>query len=311
MMPDMKILHWAAAMALVFATCGCSGSDEDSGGSGGGSSSGPIELPAMGSLSADSGNGSFRFGAASAATQIEDQNTNTDWYVYTQPKADGGLGNGTFVGDAAKGYEKAIADVELLKAMHLDSYRFSIEWARIEPKRDQIDEAALQHYSDFIDALIAAGIKPMITVHHFSNPVWVDDPRDKDCANGPTDDNLCGLGHPQGGPMVIEEMAEHAKLLAERFGDRVDEWGTVNEPVNYLLAAYGIGYFPPGKQSILAENPCWSASSRWCGTTCRPTPRCTRRSRLRTRWMPTVTALRPASASRCPWANGSPRASTR
>ena len=212
--------------------------------------SGTVTYAAPGSLSAASGKGSFRFGAASAATQIEDQNPNTDWYVFTQPKDQGGLGNGTFVGDATMGYTKAIEDIALMKELHLDSYRFSMEWGRIEPKRNEIDETALQHYSDFIDALIAAGIKPVVTVHHFSNPIWVDDPRDKDCAAGPTDTNLCGFGHPQGGPLVIAELAEHAKLLAERFGDRVDDWGTENEAVNYLLASYGLGYFPPGKNYV-------------------------------------------------------------
>lgn len=207
----------------------------------------------IGSLSEPDGKGSFRFGAASAATQIEDQNTQTDWYLFTQPTADGGLGKGKgFLGNASKGFEKAVSDVQLLSALALDSYRFSIEWARIEPQRDQIDEAALKHYSDFIDALVAAGIRPVVTLHHFSNPVWVDDPRDPDCAAGPTDANLCGLGHPQGGAEVVAEMEEHATLIAQRFGDRVDEWGTVNEPINYLLAAYGIGSFPPGKSYLLS-----------------------------------------------------------
>jgi hypothetical protein len=212
-----------------------------------------LHFAEIGSPSAPSGAQSFRFGAASAATQIEDQNPHTDWYVYTQPKAEGGLGNGTFVGDAAKGYTKALEDVELIAALGLDSYRFSIEWARIEPQRDQIDGAALAHYSDFIDALIARGIRPMVTVHHFSNPTWVDDPADQeDCKDGPSDANLCGFGHPIGGPLVVEEMRQHAQLLAERFGDRVDEWATVNEPVNYLVASYGIGFFPPGKSSLLS-----------------------------------------------------------
>jgi beta-glucosidase len=206
-----------------------------------------IEFGAMGSLASPDGAGSFRFGAASAATQIEDQNENTDWYLFTLPEDQGGLGQGkAFVGEASRGYTKAIEDVGLLSAMGLDSYRFSVEWARVEPQRDVIDEEALDHYSAFIDALLAAGIRPVITLHHFSNPVWVHDPRDPDCAAGPTDTNLCGFGHPDGGPQVVEEMGEHAALLAQRFGDRVDEWGTVNEPVNYLLAAYGIGSFPPG-----------------------------------------------------------------
>ena len=230
----------------------CDGDSTGTGGSGGTGGSSPVDIsyPALGAVSGAQGKGSFRFGASSAATQIEDQNPNVDWYLWTRPKPDG-LGQNTFIGDAAKGYSLAIQDIDLLVAMGVDSYRFSVEWARVEPQKDVIDEAALQHYSDFIDALIAKGIRPMITVHHFSNPVWVDDPRDKECAAGPTDENLCGWDHPEGGPMVAEQLAEHAKLLAERFGDRVDDWCTLNEPVNYMLAGYGVGNFPPGKNYLV------------------------------------------------------------
>jgi beta-glucosidase len=205
----------------------------------------------MGSLTDPAGRDGFRFGAASAATQIEDQNTNTDWYWFTLPVDQGGRGQGTaFVGDASGGYTRAVEDVQLVVDTNLDSYRFSMEWARIEPQRDVIDEAALAHYDEVVDTLLAAGIRPMITLHHFSNPVWVDDPRDTSCTAGPSDTNLCGLGHPTGGAEVIAEMEEFATLLAERYGDRVDEWGTLNEPVNYLLASYGIGNFPPGKMYL-------------------------------------------------------------
>ncbi len=204
----------------------------------------------VGPLVGDAGRGGFRFGAASAATQIEDDNVNTDWYVFTQPESEGGLGRHTFVGDAAMGYTRALDDVQLVVDANLDSYRFSMEWARIEPQRDVIDEAALTHYGAQLDALIAAGVRPMITLHHFSNPVWIDDPRDTACAAGPSDTNLCGLGHPTGGAEVVAEMGELATLLASRFGDRVDEWATLNEPVNYLLASHGIGTFPPGKMKV-------------------------------------------------------------
>ncbi len=106
----------------------------------------PSGMGDLGSLSLPSGKGSFRFGAASAATQIEDKNPNTDWHVFTQPTEDGGLGKGKgFVGDASKGFTNAVKDVELVTEIGLDSYRFSIEWARIEPKRDQIDQDAIAH----------------------------------------------------------------------------------------------------------------------------------------------------------------------
>ncbi len=206
----------------------------------------------MGSLSAASGAGSFRFGVATAATQIEDQNTATDWYVWTQPTAQGGLGHNTFVADAVKGYTNAIPDIALLKQLGVDSYRFSMEWARIEPKQGMIDETALQHYSDLLDALKAAHIKPLVTIHHFSNPAWLDRPGDPAC--GGNSDLLCGIGSPQGGAAAVQAFADHAKLLAQRFGDRVDEWGTVNEPINYLIAAYGVGQFPPGKYYVLSQS---------------------------------------------------------
>lgn len=231
-------------MTVGIALSGCGGDEQGKGG---------VHFPAIGSLSDASGKGSFRFGAASAATQIEDQNTHTDWYVFTEPTAQGGLGKDTFVGDAAMGYAKAVDDIALVTQLHLDSYRFSMEWARIEPQRNVIDQTALTHYGTVLDALVAAHIRPNVTIHHFSNPVWVDDPRDTACTNGPTDANLCGLGHPVGGPLVIQEMAEHARLLAQQFGDRVDDWATLNEPVNYLLAAYGIGVFPPGKATLFPD----------------------------------------------------------
>jgi beta-glucosidase len=163
------------------------------------------------------------------------------------------LGHDTFVGEAVQGFSRALADVELISALNLDLYRFSVEWARVEPTRDAIDADALAHYDDLLDALAAAGVTPMITLHHFSSPVWVDDPRDPDCSGGPSDTNLCGWENAEGVDEIIEELAEHARLLGDRYGDRVDDWATLNEPVNYLLASYGVGVFPPGKLLLLAH----------------------------------------------------------
>lgn len=231
-----------ALFALAFLAC------SDSGTSG---SPPALTFPTMGSLSASSGAGSFRFGVATAATQIEDQDTATDWYVWTEPTAQGGLGNGTFVANAVMGYTDAIPDVALLKELGVDSYRFSMEWARIEPKQGQIDQSALQHYRDVLLALRAAHIRPLVTLHHFSNPAWLDRPGDPAC--GDTSQNLCGIGSSQG-DMAVQAFAAHAKLLAQTFGDLVDEWGTVNEPINYLLAAYGVKQFPPGKYLVFDQS---------------------------------------------------------
>ncbi len=213
----------------------------------------PIQFGTIGPIVGDAGKGSWRFGAASAATQIEDMNPNTDWWVFTAPTSMGGQGLRTFVGDAVKGYSKMMEDVGLVAEMGLDSYRFSIEWARIEPQKDVIDEAAIAHYRTELEALRSLGIRPLVTVHHFSNPVWTADPRDSNCVSGPTDTNLCGLGGP-GGAQVVAQMGEHAALLAQRYGDLVDEWGTVNEPVNWIIAGYGLGLFPPGQVTLADIN---------------------------------------------------------
>src|SRR4051794_11187466 len=172
----------------------------------GGSDPAPIAFGTYGPLTGDAGRGSFRFGVATAAPQIEDMNTATDWYLWTQPTTAGGLGHGTFVGDATRGYSKALDDAALVAALGVDSYRFSIEWARIEPVKGQIDEAAIAHYRAQLAALRAMGIRPLVTLHHFSNPVWVDDPRDPACSNtggAPSDGNLCGLGSPGGGDITL------------------------------------------------------------------------------------------------------------
>ncbi|HTR54932.1 MAG TPA: family 1 glycosylhydrolase [Kofleriaceae bacterium] len=231
----MKRLVVCVAGAL--AACGSSGAKPPA-----------IELGTIGPLSGDAGKGSFRFGAATAATQIEDMNPNTDWYVWTGP-APTGMAKDTFIANAVDGYTMDLSDVQLVHDMGLDSYRFSIEWARIEPQQGMIDDNAIQHYRDELTMLASLGIRPVVTIHHFSNPIWVADPRDSACAAGPTATNLCGLGS-AGGPQIIAAMAAHAGLLASRLGDLVDEWGTENEPVNYLVASYAVGIFPPGKVAL-------------------------------------------------------------
>ena len=150
---------WLGVVLALVGAVGCDGGDAadaglDAGLDGGRDAgreipdTGPVEdvtWPAMGSLSAASGRDGFRFGAASAATQIEDQNEDVDWYVWSQREPEG-LGRGADpIGDAVRGFSLANEDVALMEEMSLDAYRFSVEWARVEPQRDVVSEEALAH----------------------------------------------------------------------------------------------------------------------------------------------------------------------
>lgn len=237
------------SLVLCSALGACSSSDS--------SGSPSIAFGIAGPIAGMHGAGSFTFGVATAAMQIEEDQPESDWYYWTLPISQGGLGKGTPIGNSVLGNANAVADIGLITAMHLDAYRFNMSWPRIQPTKDgPYDAAALAHYDTVIDALVAAHIKPVVTLHHFSSPIWVDDFRDVEdplvpCVPSATD--LCGWDSDAGSALIIQEMAAYAGMLAARYGDRVDEWGTLNEPVNYLVASYGAGQFPPGKFFALGD----------------------------------------------------------
>ena len=110
----------------------------------------------------------------------------------------------------------------------LNAYRFSLEWSRIEPERGRYDEEVLQRYGAMLDGCRARAIEPVLTLHHFTNPAWF-------AASG---------GWEERGN--LEPFRRFARLAAERFGDRVDHWITLNEPEVYGFYAYDSGIFPPG-----------------------------------------------------------------
>lgn len=187
----------------------------------------------------------FRWGAAGAAHQIEGGNTLNNWYQFeTLPEFAGKTVEPS--GNAVDGYARYAEDAELVASLGAGVYRLSIEWSRVEPARDQWDEAEWQHYADVLQALQERGVEPMVTLHHFTEPIWIQDLRDPDCASGPSDANLCGWTNPE----APAEFAEFAAEVAARFGDRVDEWSTFNEPGGYLLSGYLGGAFPPGRLTL-------------------------------------------------------------
>lgn len=111
----------------------------------------------------------------------------------------------------------------------MDYYRFSISWSRVLPDGDvaNVNEKGVEYYNKLINRLLESGIEPMVTMYHYDLP-----------------DAL----HKFGGltnPIFIDNFVDYAKLLFERFGDRVKTWITFNEPFEFCNQGYGQGTLAP------------------------------------------------------------------
>ncbi|MFU8946196.1 glycoside hydrolase family 1 protein [Mycetocola zhadangensis] len=109
----------------------------------------------------------FLWGAATAPHQVEGNNLNSDWWAREQAMP--GMQPS---GDANDSYHRYEEDMRLLAEAGLNTYRFGIEWARIEPVPGQISRAELAHYRRMIDTALNFGLTPVVTLHHFSSPLW-------------------------------------------------------------------------------------------------------------------------------------------
>ena len=112
----------------------------------------------------------FMIGAATAAHQVEGNNVNSDYWIQEQ------LPHTSFTepsGEACDHYNRYEEDIKLLADAGLNAYRFSIEWARIEPEEGQFDEREIEHYRDVIRCCKANGVEPIVTLLHFTSPAWL------------------------------------------------------------------------------------------------------------------------------------------
>ena len=112
----------------------------------------------------------FLLGASTAAHQVEGNNIHSDLWAQEHMKYT------SFAepsGDAVDHYRRYAEDIALLAGAGLNAYRFSIEWARIEPEEGRFDEAEVEHYRDVIRCCRSHGVEPVVTLHHFSSPKWL------------------------------------------------------------------------------------------------------------------------------------------
>ncbi|WP_328474257.1 family 1 glycosylhydrolase [Actinoplanes sp. NBC_00393] len=112
---------------------------------------------------------SFLWGAATSPHQVEGNNTASDlWAIENMP----GSPLPERSGDACDHYHRWREDLDILRDLGLNAYRFGVEWARIEPVPGQISRAALDHYRRMIEGCLSRGITPVVTLHHFTSPAW-------------------------------------------------------------------------------------------------------------------------------------------
>lgn len=118
----------------------------------------PVPLPA-----------GFLWGASTAAHQIEGNNVNSDWWALEH----GGFGHiKEPSGDANDSYHRWPEDLDLLVELGFTDYRFGIEWARIEPAPGEFSRAEIAHYRRMVDGAVTRGLRPLITLNHFTVPRW-------------------------------------------------------------------------------------------------------------------------------------------
>jgi len=181
----------------------------------------------------------FVWGAASAAHQVEgghqDINNFGWWEQQTRENGESTIVNGDKSGAAADHWNRVEEDTQLMANLGLDAYRFSLSWSKIMPAPGQVDQTALQHYIDEIDTLLANGIQPMVTLHHFTHPLWFE--------------RMGGFEKAEN----IQHFVDFAEVAYAALGDKVVQWCTINEPGVYMFDGYLSGMFPPGKSDpILA-----------------------------------------------------------
>jgi beta-glucosidase len=172
----------------------------------------------------------FVWGTATAAHQIEGGNWNNDWWAWEHAE---GSPCAEPSGDACDSWHRWPDDVDLVAGLGLGSYRFSVEWSRIEPEEGEWSHAAVDHYRRLCAALRARGIDPVVTFHHFTTPRWVAD------RGGWAD------------PGTADRFAAFCgRLAGELGGDAADGMAracTINEPNVVATVGYLLGFFPPGR----------------------------------------------------------------
>ncbi len=172
----------------------------------------------------------FLWGTASSSYQCEGGNTNSQWYRWEQQ---GRILSGEQCGEAANWWVAAEADFERAEQLENNALRMSLEWSRIEPSEGQWEIAAIERYRAMLSDLHRRHITPVVTLHHFSDPLWFAE---------------------RGGFASTHNLSyftRYVTYVIRELGDLCSFWVTLNEPNVYAMQGYLRGEFPPGERHIL------------------------------------------------------------
>ncbi|HHS97558.1 MAG TPA: glycoside hydrolase family 1 protein [Chloroflexi bacterium] len=172
----------------------------------------------------------FKWGTATSSHQVEGENTNNDWWAWEQEE--GRIKEGHRSGRACDWWQRAEEDFDRAAELGQNAHRLSVEWSRIEPREGYFDDAALDRYREILRGLRERDIEPMVTLHHFINPLW-----------------LAEMGGWEN-PRVVPLFERYVARVVEALGEFCTLWCTVNEPNVLAYLGYVLGVFPPGKQDF-------------------------------------------------------------
>jgi beta-glucosidase len=173
----------------------------------------------------------FLWGTATAAHQVEGRNPNNTWTAWEQEE--GRIVDGQTSGLACDWWGgRWREDFDRAQTTFQNAHRLSIAWSRIQPAPDRWDETALDYYRDMLIGLRSRNILPMVTLHHFSEPLWVAE--------------LGGWENPE----ITDLFAAFTQKAVEALSPYCELWVTINEPDVFALSAYVEGLFPPGQKDL-------------------------------------------------------------
>ncbi len=171
----------------------------------------------------------FKWGTATAAYQVEGNSHNNQWALWEQTP--GNIRTGDKAGLACDWWRNAEADFDRMVDLGLNAHRLSVEWSRIEPREGYFDSAAIDRYRQMLLGLRQRGIEPMVTLHHFTNPIWLEE-------QGAWESEA-----------VVPRFERFVAKVVQSLGDLCDMWCTINEPNIYAIMGYltDDGHMPPGR----------------------------------------------------------------